>query len=583
MKHTFSCGLFLLLLLIGWSCKNNNETALTEAQIDQFWKEGKTLPASVFDKYPLPPQKIQNDNGINVMVDLVHQCKFATLWSLPGRLNTLGYRSIGCQATISEALKPGGQSRVRMVWDEENKIYPFAWHPNYDYNVIITNQGDHKSQSYLPEEQEAIEQFVREGGGLLVFGAVPQTEVIAGRWSLNMLCQKFGATLKCDADKYRNARYSVIEHSDDWEVIAHGENHQAVAVYRQYGKGHVIIYGSDELLSVNRNKEGEGSAKNALLDQAITKVSKGKKPIGGEPRYPIPRGGGGGIYPELEKHFNDIVVFYAANQKPELLNTINEDIPKAKDLVEGWLPSKPTLEPMYLILASGGGGGWAVNAFKPKENGIISLSKRGIVSIFAHELAHTMHGPVNDQGQVAGIAPIPNRGEAHAGWFQGKVDAWFEESLQQKAVKNCNKLFDFDAMGDKLDLVTHYENEKLRKEFGKGKDWIKTWWIWQKLDDQYGPSWYPRWKYVQHTRWKDDPHRRLTWDEMVEDMSIAVGQDLFPFLTSAGLSLEKQRLKTINFNGATLELDVAPIQVTAAGNVKLEEIGDYKCRLSDGS
>ncbi len=280
----------------------------------------------------------------------------------------------------------------------------------------------------------------------------------------------------------------------------------------------------------------------------------------------------------MEKQYNDVVLFYAANQKPELLRTIDEDIPKAKVLVESWLPSKPTSEPMYLILSSGGGGGWAVNAFKPKENGIISLSRQGIISIFAHELAHTMHGPVNEEGKVAGITPISNRGEAHAGWFQGKVNAWFEENLRNEPVKRCNSMFEFDPNGDKLDLVTHYENTKLREEFGKGKDWVKTWWIWQKLDDRYGTTWYPRWKWIQHTRWKENPGHVLSWDEMAEDMSIAVGEDLFPFLKAAGLSLQKDRLKTIMFEGKELKLDIAPIDVTKAGKVRLEAIGDYKKR-----
>ncbi|MCJ7580805.1 MAG: hypothetical protein MUP98_09770 [Candidatus Aminicenantes bacterium] len=36
----------------------------------------------------------------------------------------------------------------------------------------------------------------------------------------------------------------------------------------------------------------------------------------------------------------------------------------------------------------------------------ISLDRLGIISIFAHELAHTMFGPVNDRGEVAGRVPI---------------------------------------------------------------------------------------------------------------------------------------------------------------------------------
>ena len=71
--------------------------------------------------------------------------------------------------------------------------------------------------------------------------------------------------------------------------------------------------------------------------------------------------------------------------------------------------------------------------------------------------------------------------------------------------------------------------EQLRKRWGKDKEWTKIWWVWQKLDDRYAPRRYPRRRWVQYTRWQNEPDKRLTWDEMVEDMSIAVGEDLFPF------------------------------------------------------
>lgn len=572
---------FLSLAFILFSCtsKTTQPIELSETEIDQSWKAGKTLPSSVFQKYPLPLQKIENDNGINVMIDLVHQCKFVTLWGLPKRLNSLGYRAIGSQASIHSVLNFKGESRIRVKWDEEKKIFPFAWHPNFLYNVIITHQSDPNSQNYLPEEQEALVEFVKQGGGLIIFGIPPKTEKIAKGWSLNQLCEKFEAEITAQKDIYRETPYAVIKYNNKWEVSQKGEKNLPVSVYRKFGKGHVAILGHDELLTTKREEKEETKEKNEILNSIVSKVAQGKKSVGGEPRYPISGGGGGGIYPEFEKQMNDIVLFYAANQKPELIKTVNEDIPKAKELVENWLPSKPTLEPMYLILSSGGGGGWAVNAFKPKENGIISLSPMGILSIFAHELAHTMYGPVNDNGTHAGITPIPNRGEAHAGWFQGKVDASFEEELRNKSVKKCNSMFDFDPTGDKLDLVTHYENEKLRNDFGKGKDWTKTWWIWQKLDDRYGATWYPRWKYVQHTRWENDPEYKLSWDEMVEDMSIAVGEDLFPFLNKAGLSLEKKQIGRVTFQGEELTLKVAPIKVSEAGKVNLEKIGDYKQEL----
>jgi hypothetical protein len=100
--------------------------------------------------------------------------------------------------------------------------------------------------------------------------------------------------------------------------------------------------------------------------------------------------------------------------------------------------------------------------------------------------------------------------------------------------------------------------------------------VWQKLDDRYGPTWYPRWRWVQHTRWREQPDRRLTWDETIEDMSIAVGEDLFPFFRKIGTTLDKDRCPELSFQGNVVKLPIAPLEVSPAGPVRLEAIGDYR-------
>ena len=510
----------------------------TKEQITEYWTSGKTLPSELLKQFPLPGQVVENDRAYNVLIDMAHECSFNTLWTLPEQLNKLGYRSIGSHATVNSVLDPEGESRIRMVYDTINKIYPFVWMPNPEIHVIVTVQNNPESQIYTDAEVRALKEFVDSGGGILAQGE-SACEQIAKAFSLDQTEEE-------------------IQTFDDLN-------------------GRIMLTPS---ASTFRHQDRATMEENDLADLELGKAMKwlagDQKALKDEPRYPEPMWGGGGIYPELEDNFNNIVFYWAENQKEELLETVTVDVPKAQKFIQERLPSRPTAEPMYLILCAGSGGGWAVNAYQPKENGIISLDTHGILSIFGHELAHTMHGPSNDEGQVAGISPIPNRGEAHAGWFQGKVNALFRESLLTESNRNCNSMFDYDPEGNALDLATHYENEALNNDWGKGKDWTKTWYIWQKLDDRYGPTWYPRWKYVQHTRWKDDPEHRLSWDEMVEDMCIAVGEDLFSFMRKVGTTLDKDRLEEIEFKGELLKLDVAPIEVTPAGNVRIENIGDYR-------
>ena len=86
--------------------------------------------------------------------------------------------------------------------------------------------------------------------------------------------------------------------------------------------------------------------------------------------------------------------------------------------------------------------------------------------------------------------------------------------------------------------------------------------------------------WVQHTRWRHQPDRRLSWDETVEDMSIAVGEDLFPFFRKIGTTLTKERFERTVFNGKTIDLPIAPLEITPAGPIRLEPIGNYKEPLS---
>ena len=134
-------------------------------------------------------------------------------------------------------------------------------------------------------------------------------------------------------------------------------------------------------------------------------------------------------------------------------------------------------------------------------------------------------------------------------------------------------------------FVKHYDGsqktpeETFRKEnldaWKTGWDRMMIWYVWQKLDDRYGPTWYPRWRWVQGQRWKEQPERKLSWEESIEDMSIAVGEDLFPFFEKTGKQLNRQRFEEATFLGQTLKLSVAPIEATPPGDVNLESIGDY--------
>jgi hypothetical protein len=195
IKPLFVAGFCLLVVRTGYSApapKVGVEKDWTDDEIHAAWTGGETLPWNAAKKFPIAPLKLKDDTGINVLVDLAHQCSFAMLWGLPPQLQRGGFRSCGSQASLDSVLAEGGYSRARIPY--ARGIEPFAWVPNPKFNVVMTQQRSLDSQKYLPAEIAALKTFVEEGGGLIVMGTRPPTADAAAGWSLNRLAKTFGAS-----------------------------------------------------------------------------------------------------------------------------------------------------------------------------------------------------------------------------------------------------------------------------------------------------------------------------------------------------------------------------------------------------
>ena len=497
--------LWITVLVTGCTLKDE-EQIITEA-----WHSGETLPVEIGKKYPPAPIAMTIDKGYNVLIDLSHQCSFNFMWGLPDMLHQKGFRSVSSQASLGSVLDEKGVSRIRIPYDPERKIYPFAWYPNFRYNVIITFQNDPSAPVYTEQECLLLKDFVSEGGSLIILADPVKAEQV-DNWSLNRLLKNFDASYTKDYQNYKNRRHIGLALSEQWIPWEMGSDSLPIRAYREYGKGRIA---------------------------------------------------------------DGMVTYYAPTVNHTLLECIKKEFFKINDTLLQWYPSRQTEEPMFLVLSAGSGGGWAVNSFFPKENGIISQDSASLISIYGHELAHTLAGPVNEKGQAAGDVPFGNQGEAHAGWFQGKVEALYNEELRQHANKKCEDFFRSSEF-DKLDLKRYTNDGEYAKQFSYGAGWYKLWYIWQRLDDTYGNTWYARWKHIQYTRWKNDPMRLLTWEEMIEDMSLATGHDLFPFFISLNTGLERREMGEVIYEGKKVKLSGAVIPIIEPGNVCLNPIENYK-------
>ena len=537
----------------------------TVEEIEQWWQTGRTLPTAVHEDYPLRQITVKNDTGINVLIDMAHRCDFFTLWHLGGALNQRGIRTIGSHATLDSVLTPGKPCRVRIP--VAPKVYPFAWWPAPRFNVVLTEGATHYPD-YLPEERKALDEFIREGGGLIVAGSNVKDQDTEKAWSLNRLLEAYGARILAGQETYQGKKWPQLKVGKDWEVVIKGDNGCPIYAQRMIGKGRIALVASSALYRFDRKTRADVNEKCGFLTEVIQWAAAGTEPVGGTTQFPRAMGGGGGIYPESEVRIDGIVCFYSKNQIPELMHTLKQDFPAITQDIYAWLPSPKPEQPMYMILCSGSGGGWAVNAYLPKEASTISTSSNGIRSIFGHEQAHTMAGPCTAANHPFG----GNRGEEHAGWFQGKINAKYNGDTGPN--RNCERVFQKAYDGTQTSPETIFVPRNL-EAWRTDHDRMMIWYVWQKLDDRYGPTWYPRWRWVQSQRWQHDPDRKLTWEESIEDMSIAVGEDLFPFFAKTGKQLQQQRFARVVFQGRNIDLPVAAIEPTPPGDVCLEGIGDY--------
>lgn len=508
------------------------------------------------------------DNGINVLFDVSRCATFFWMWEVPPGLREFGYRVSPSQASLHSVLAPNGRSRIRVPLGGR---FPFAWWPNFSWNVILTHAVEGPiGLPYLPEEVAAIERFLDEGGGVIVGLSVDFARRAMEGITPSDLLARYGARVLPARSRFGGRDWPTLELKGPWKPLLQGEDGSILAAVRSVGKGRVAVLSDLSLAQWDSRAEEASvwsrSQRLSFLDSIVRAAAEGKPPVGGTRELPLGAYGGGPIYPELEESLGDVSVFYAANGYKHLIEVCRKELPAIRRMCEKWVPSKPTGDRMYIILSGGGGGGWAINAYLPKEVGMISADAEGVKSVYAHEVAHTLAGPPNSRGRQAGVLPNPGWfSEAHAGFFQGKSDFLFNGYPTHRGTMD---LASQEARS--LDLANLKENEGVR-------GWYKIWTVWHLLEERYGTTWYPRWIWVRNERWADTPDRTLTWDEVVEDMSIAAGEDLFPFFREIGTTLSRESLGTVEFQGQKLTLPVAGIRVRPLSPVpRLEPCGDWR-------
>jgi len=486
---------------------------------------------------PQPLPEGVADTGINVLLDSSHQFNFFTHWNVQNAIRNQGHRVCGNQASLHHAITPGTPMRVRKQDDHSWQTYrPMTTIAAPKFDVIYTYQQG-KYQPYLDEEKKVLRRFVEDGGGLIfdVYASdspiaefVEQFGVKFGDESAKVSPCTEDALPSFDEDFFAQ-EFRVVQFSDDWTVlIGDGKGHGVLA-YRKFGNGSILLLSDQRLLK--KKHDGKEHPNGELLSWMVTKVAGDTKTRDDERRVPWEHVGlGGAFYPENEISLRGINVLYADNQLPEFVELAKNKFPQVLDILQKLLPTPPNPgHTFYVDIAAGAGGGWAENAITPKLSGTISMNPDSMLSILAHELAHTMYGPEARDGKLGAGMPAWFS-EAHAGWFQRK--AMRDMNIGQGWPHWSGGLAKQDPLLDELDLANIPEGKM-------SLAWHKIWLIWSILDARYGESWYPNWCAYIHKKYSGTGEK-LDMSEYIMTISETVGEDVAPLFEKFGTTVTER-------------------------------------------
>ncbi len=483
---------------------------------------------------PQPLPAGVQDTGINVLFDSSHQFTFFHHWQCQAALREAGNRVTGNQASLHRALVPGTPMRVRdqssHAWRIQRAFTTLAA-PEYDVAFLYQHSN---VQPYLPEEKAALRSFLERGGGLVV-------DASAADSPLARLLEEYGATLRTEPVEVKllggqtipgltaailSRQLRTADLTSEWQALVGVGGMRAALAYRPYGKGGIVLLADPQL--VRLSIDGKERPNKDLLAWAVARVARSAGSGSDSRQVPWePNGLGGAFYPENQMEVGGIRILYADNQLPETITLAKTRFTEVMALLQKMLPTPPNPgDAFYINLAAGAGGGWAENAVTPKMAGTIAIKPESILSVLAHELAHTMYGPEAVDGTPG--CRLPSWwSEAHAGWFQRKVIR--EMGFGERWPFWPRGLANLDPALDAVDFARLEENQVRQA-------WEKAWVLWSILDARYGPEWYPQWLAHIHKKF-NDPKRLLTMDEYILSVSETVGEEVAPLFARFGTSV----------------------------------------------
>lgn len=451
----------------------------------------------------------QNPNAkINALVDLSHSFSFYS----DGRFATQYL---------------GGQNSA-MCW---GNLYDFDLS---NTNLLVLLACDDKSP-YTKQDIATIKNYVKQGGGLVLLGNATQK-------SQNALASVFGAEFGITSDKSLKAnRYTTrkivsqgktatlnILKPKAWDILVQDETGVPVLATSSYGKGTVVV-GSRSISGSHPN--ASDSINTTLWKPLLLDVAKGKQ-IDAAEAYEG-RGwdnlGNREVRGKLDISFTDYLKPYA--------DAMFDISARCMPVIEKrmGIPLSPGMGSKIMLLSTDGGGfssGESIalavwwGGFPDKEDSMIEFITHESVHSWVLPFAEIWNEPI---ATYVGNLVMIDMGHKEEG----------EKRIQDvinraKASDPDFNLYDVDGKSSKAGVVD------LPTDKVNNVHWGKTYWIWEQLRAKNSNIVADYFKAKRQYAVKD---KVKTYDanNTVAVMSIATGEDLFPWFRSIGFDVERSK------------------------------------------
>jgi hypothetical protein len=478
-----------------------------------------------------------HENMFEAMCKMIISAFLACLWltiSFAGPASGNQSHRIHSVTDISHEFTFYFDGRFGRNYVADNGIDVRNWGTLHKYDFSNVNllilQSSASPCPYLPEDIEAVQRLLEEGGGIVVLGDYSPFRKET-HYRLNTLAKNFGAEFVnesavkplrgCSAleretiDSY-SPKVIKLDESVDWEVLVEDAEDRAVMARRSVGKGFLVVASR----SLCGHKPDAGDPINDAWWKPLLMQIAANKAV--DPKH-RPRN----QMPENKTQRQRLPIQYSDYMKSHadaIYAVYDQCFPVIQEVM-GVPPSEGMLTNLILLPTGGGGFSSGSSIGLAAWWGGFPEKKYGMVELISHESTHSWVHPFTEPMWNEGIA-------TYVGILVGRRMGLAEDA---------------DAtLADWLRGAKKYDKDMAKYDLANGEDvphavrMAKPMYIFEQLRKEK-PDIVAR--YFQTKRKLATPEKieKYTADDSVAVLSIAIGRDLFPWFRSLGITVDRSK------------------------------------------